>query len=318
MNSRNHNKVLIIGAGQIGTFSARALAEEGISTICADLEPSPGFFHRFGPTQDVKLTQLDMCNREAVRELLAQEQCNTIVLCAGLLGSEIETDPDRARAVNVDGVSTVAEVATEMGTERLIYVSSFAVYGLSDGAPMQESDPPVPRHLYGKLIFEAEDVLHRITNQRSQVVVLRPAGVFGPIRYGRGSHSARLFERLVYRAFSGFETKIQAASNDTDEYIYVKDVASAILLAVLKDFDSDYQIFNVGTGQLSKAKDLVVSLSSVIPQVKLVIEEIENRTGSKRGPLDMSKAKTVLGFSPQFDLVAGLNDYIREVGLHGA
>ncbi|NEP00409.1 MAG: NAD(P)-dependent oxidoreductase [Symploca sp. SIO2E9] len=316
MKNRTQDRVLIIGAGQIGTFSARTLSERGISTICADLEPALGFFYRFGPTQEVSLTQLDMCDHEAVRKLLERERCNIIVLCAGLLGSVIESDPERARAVNVDGVRKVAELAAEIGVARLIYVSSFAVYGLSDGVPMRESDPPTPRSLYSKMIFEAENVLRGIAGKPTQVIVLRPAGVFGPIRYGRGSHSARLFERIVYKAFSGCEIRLQAAPLDVDEYIYVKDVASAILLAVLKEeFDEDYQIFNVGIGHLSTAKDLSIALHSVAPQAKLIIEEIDNHTDLKRGPLDISRAQRVLGFSAKFDLVAGLQDYVQETGL---
>jgi len=302
---------LIIGAGQIGTFAAGALHESGVDVVGADAEPAPGHYARFGPREGPPVQQVDIRESAQISELVTRWQPDVIVLSAGLPAQQTQLEPDRARATLLGGVQNVLAAAARCALRRLVFVSSFAVYGPNGGAPIKESDPRAPTSIYGRLFAEAEDIL--LANSLPSVI-LRPAGVYGPIQFGRGSHSARLFEQLLLRAARGLETSLESATDDSDEYIYVKDVAVAVARAVQAPPASSAEIFNVGTGQLSRMQDVIAAVTGVFPNAQIGVNELADHLNSQAGPLDVQRAAGILGFRARYDLVHGLADYARELG----
>ncbi|MDJ0357036.1 SDR family oxidoreductase [Paenarthrobacter sp. PH39-S1] len=63
--------------------------------------------------------------------------------------------------------------------ERVLFVSSTAVYGRSGGGSVDEQTPPEPATATARILREAEELLHAI---RPDAVVLRLAGIYGPGR----------------------------------------------------------------------------------------------------------------------------------------
>src|SRR5262249_6737713 len=145
-----------LGAGQVGTFAARALAEEGATVVAADLDPAPGYFARFGPAEQAELVTADIRDTEAVRTIVEDPAVDTVVRCAGLVREACARDPQKAWEVNVDGAEHIAQTSLRTGVGRLVYLSSFAVYGQPGGARVPESAPLCPRSEYGRTKVAAE------------------------------------------------------------------------------------------------------------------------------------------------------------------
>jgi nucleoside-diphosphate-sugar epimerase len=83
------------------------------------------------------------------------------------------------RAIFVDGLRHVMSALAPSSLQRVLFVSSSAVYGEHDGAWIDEDTPPAPPGFNGKVLLEAEQWLAR---QPVQSVVVRLAGLYGPGR----------------------------------------------------------------------------------------------------------------------------------------
>ena len=118
------------------------------------------------------------------------------------------------RATYVGGLLNVVDALADAGASpRIVYVSSTAVYGLSDGSWVDEDSPTEPRTETGKVLLEAEKVLR---DRVSEAVVLRLAGIYGP---GRG--------RVIEQVRTGAAT-VPASASYTNR-IHRDDAAAAIV-----------------------------------------------------------------------------------------
>lgn len=100
---------------------------------------------------------------------------------------------DAYRAAYVDGLANVLDAlergrghdggASPSPLRRVLFVSSTAVYGDAEGGWVDESTTPAPGGFSGRIIREAEELLHRrLTGTGISPVVLRLGGIYGPGR----------------------------------------------------------------------------------------------------------------------------------------
>lgn len=197
--------VLLTGAtGFVGSHVATTFARSGWRVRCTVRATSST---RWLADLEVETREVDLEGGSGLATALRDVQ--VLVHAAGVTRA---SDPGRYHAVNVAATGRVAAAAAEAGVGRLVFVSSLAARG-PDGA-----DGPVSA--YGRSKREAEELLGRL-GRPPEVVVLRPAGVYGP----RDRDMAPLF-RAAARGFlptPAMRAPIQPA--------YVTDVASAVLRA---------------------------------------------------------------------------------------
>ena len=303
-------RVLILGGGQVGTFSARAIDEDGGSVITADAEPMPEYFARFGPRSAAALVRADICNYQALSALLERAAADVIVLAAGVTHAGCARDARTAWRVNVDGARTVARAALDHGVKRLVFVSSFDVYGRPHVDNLPESLPLSTRSVYGRTKVAAETVLCSLRSRGLDVRILRPCGLYGPVRAGGGSRSARLVTLLLLYAKNEQPLTIEAEGTLPDEYLYIKDLARAVARAALCERPLEHAVFNVGSGRTTTIEDLCSAVSTVVPTARFTINSRPGRSRST-APLDISRVRDDFGFEPRYSLVDGLADYVH-------
>ena len=176
-------------------------------------------------------------------------------------------DPARDASINVLGMLNVVEGARESGTRRIVYVSSGGVvYGEPEEVPTPERAAKLPLSPYGVAKLSGEYYLHYYEVVHGiEYVALRYANVFGPRQdpHGEAGVVAIFCERLQ----SAEELTIFGDGEQTRDYVYVKDVVVANLLAsemVLKPGpDIDAVAFNVGTGAGTSVNRLADVLESI-------------------------------------------------------
>ena len=176
-------------------------------------------------------------------------------------------DPARDASINVLGMLNVVEGARESGTRRIVYVSSGGVvYGEPEEIPTPERAAKLPLSPYGVTKLSGEYYLHYYEVVHGiEYVALRYANVFGPRQdpHGEAGVVAIFCERLQ----SAEELTIFGDGEQTRDYVYVKDVVVANLLAsemVLKPGpDIDAVAFNVGTGVGTSVNRLADVLESI-------------------------------------------------------
>lgn len=145
--------------------------------------------------------------------------------CAGLVGDWLR--PEEAQRVNVDGTRALLAAGAAAGVQRVVHLSSLAVYGLGQHRGTDEWAPlRYGADAYIDSKIDAERMV-RVSLERGgpEVVVVRPGFVYGP---GDRRFLPKLLDALAGRQFVyvGRGTKLLNLS-------YVDDVASALLLAAV-------------------------------------------------------------------------------------
>ena len=120
-------KILIIGAcGQIGTELVLTLREkhDNQSVIASDVRENCPEILANGP-----YVQLDILNREEVRNYVIEQKIEQVYLLAALLSATAEKNPDFAWKLNMEGLFTILDLAKEGHLKKVFWPSSIAVFG---------------------------------------------------------------------------------------------------------------------------------------------------------------------------------------------
>lgn len=181
-------RVFLTGAsGFVGSHTVRALLDAGHAPRALVRDPGRActVLSGLGVTpEDVELVQGDMCDAAAVNEALAG--CDAAIHAAAAIG--VTTPASRGRDpetglvhVNVSGTRNVVGGAVARGVDRVVHVSTVAVFVPPPG-PLITTDGPLgtPRTGYGRSKVAAERYVRDLQAAGAPVTVVYPGGVFGP------------------------------------------------------------------------------------------------------------------------------------------
>jgi len=92
------------------------------------------------------------------------------------------------------------------------------------------------------------------------------------------------------------------------DFIYAKDLANGIALAVHAS-PLPHQVYNLGSGTLTTVEDVEEALRKIFPGVQIT----RGKLTPARPRMDITRARSELGFNPEYKLEAGLRDYFAEL-----
>ncbi len=311
-------RILITGAGLIGSYTAAELIAKGHRVVLYDLAPDEAYV-RSVVRQPVEIRRGDAADFPSLADLMLAERFDCVMHTAGLIGGAAQRQPWKAVQVNVIGTVHVAEAARLAGTQRVVYASTHGVYDFSQrtGEPMTESSPVSDETVYSACKLSAEHLLRALSRAYGlDVIVLRFTNVFGRGLYVGGSTGGEHVNELVSGPALGKVGRILPAVKGKGEWLYVKDAARALVLAAERQEKSGYLVVNIGTGVLSTEQDLVAAVREAIPTARF--EEVAatgpvHRAPERFQPYDLARARKTLGYEPRYDLRAAIQDYVREV-----
>lgn len=308
--------ILITGAGLIGCHATRRLLEKGHRVVLYDLFPDHGYIKDIiGESEGLAVEAADTRDLPALIQVILKYRVDTVVHTAGLIGKKVAEQPYTGFTVNVQGSVNVAEAVRILSLKRLVFLSTFGIYSSNIPAsrPIAEDFPMEGGGLYGATKVANEHLLGAMADLSGfELIVLRPAGVFGRGHYRGGSTVGIVMNDLVGGALRGETVRLKESHLGTNEYVYAKDVAQAIEQAcTLSPVKS--RAFNVGTGVLYSAQEIVQRVREMIPGARIELlppapgEKIKRRDQ----PLDLSRARTELKYEPEFSLEKALADYME-------
>ncbi len=137
---------------------------------------------------------------------------------------DVSADPlAEFRKVNLHGTENLARQAARAGVKRLIYVSSIKVNGEgTSGTAFSELDTPNPQDPYGISKWEAEQALHRVSQETGlEIVIVRPPLVYGP---GVKGNFISLFKAIS----KGLPLPLAGADN-ARSLVYVGNLVDALI-----------------------------------------------------------------------------------------
>ena len=207
-------------------------------------------------------------------------------------------------AIN-DAIS-VFEFAGNSGT-KVVFASSSSLYNglptpnLEDMA-IRVTDYYTEARLCIERIAELYHSLHGIPS-----IGLRFFSVYGPNERAKGIY-ANIVSQFLWEMQDGRTPVIYGDGEQTRDFVFVKDVVQAGMLAMKKDV---FGVFNVGTGMSHSFNDIVRLLNNELG-TEIAPQHIENPVKNYVGHTlaDITKIRDVLGYNPEYSLERGIRELI--------
>ena len=294
-------KILITGgAGFIGSHVADAYIKEGHDVVIID-NFSTG--RKENCNKNAKLIECDITNKSQIEEIFECEKPDVVNHHAAQMNvrKSIE-DPKYDAEINILGLVNILHISSRTKVKRFIFSSSGgAIYGPAE-IPTEEKLIPCPVSPYGlsKLVGERYIQLYNEL-YGMQYVLLRYANVYGPRQNPHGE--AGVIAIFIDQMQRNEQPTIFGDGQQTRDYVYVKDVVKANILALTK---GDNQIINIGTGKETTVNHIFSELKKQMRFQKSARHGEEIRGEVRRGALKIDKANTILSWKPTVVLEQGL------------
>jgi nucleoside-diphosphate-sugar epimerase len=242
----------------------------------------------------------------------AMENIDIVVHTAAALPLDKKSD---IFSTEIDGTRNVLEAARRHNVERVVHISSTAVYGIPDHHPILETDKLQGVGAYGEAKILAENLCLEYRKKGMCVPVLRPKSFVGPERLG-------VFALLYEWAHEGKNFPLLGSGNNKYQLLDVEDLCQAIYLAATGDPTRVNDTFNIGAKEYATLADDFQSVltragygkrikklpaSPVIIALK-ILEKLRlsplyqwiYETVDKESFVSIEKAERILGYEPKF------------------
>jgi len=306
---QSNRRILVTGgAGFIASHVAEAHLAAGDRVWIVD-DLSSG--KRSNLPAGAEFVEMDVRD-PAMRDLIRDVRPDIVNLHAAQIDVRISVaDPAKDAGINLLGLLNVTEAALEVGTQRVIFVSSGGVvYGEPEQIPTPETAPKLPLSPYGVTKLGGEFYLNYYRHVHGmEYVALRYSNVFGPRQDPHGE--AGVVAIFCNRLLSGQALTIFGDGEQIRDYVYVKDVVAANMLASNVDMGAgeglDSRAFNVGTGVGTSVLELATVLEGIAGDSLPRNHEPERPGELRQSTLDSGLIQS-RGWAPAFTLEQGLRE----------
>jgi nucleoside-diphosphate-sugar epimerase len=226
------------GAGFLGINLVRYLLDRGHKVVSLDIASFD-----YPEKNRVKIVAGDIRDRSSVDR--AMEGVDIVVHTAAALPLYKPAD---IYSTDIDGTRNVLQSALDHKVERVIHVSSTAVYGIPDHHPLAEDDKLQGVGPYGEAKVKAEEVCKDFRKQGLCVPILRPKSFVGPERLG-------VFALFYDWAKDGKNFPMIGSGRNRYQLLDVEDLCAAIYLAATGDCEKVNDTFNIGAKEFTTMKE---------------------------------------------------------------
>ncbi|MDO1450112.1 SDR family oxidoreductase [Rhodocytophaga aerolata] len=296
------------GAGFIGSHLVEYLLQHKAGKVRVLDDLSTGFQQNLASFANNP--QLEFINGSICNVQTCQQACRNIdfVFHEAALGSVPRSikDPATTNAVNIDGFLNMLVAAKDNQVKRFVYAASSSVYGDSQELPKVEAriGKPLSPYAVTKLVNELyADVFAKTYGL--EVIGLRYFNVFGPRQSPKGAYAA-VIPLFIQALLENKQPTMYGDGEQTRDFTFVENVVQANIKALFSPIVSTNQVYNIAVGESTSLNQLFyyiqqLAKSSITPQY------VPERSGDIRNSLaDISKAQTLLGYSPKVRIKEGL------------
>lgn len=309
--------MLVTGiAGYIGSVVGELLLENEHEVVGID-DLRHG--HAAAVPHAARFLQADIEDAANARDILATEAPDAVVhLAAEALIDESVRDPGRFFRANVVGGLNLLDSMVASGVSRMVFSSTAAVYGEPSAVPITEDAELSPVNAYGesKLAFERMLAWYRSAHAL-RAITFRYFNACGATELHGEDHrpETHLLASLLEVA-AGLRDDVKLFGTDyatpdgtcIRDYVHVRDIAQAHLLALAALETVDEGVFNLGNGNGYSNRDVIESVRRVTGQPVPVVEAPRRPGDPTRLVADAGRACSALGWDPsiaELDAIVG-------------
>jgi UDP-glucose-4-epimerase GalE len=310
------------GAGYIGSHVCKALAEAGDRPVCYDtLEKGHDWAVQWGPFE-----RGDIGDKARLDEVFARHRPQAVIHLAGYIEvGESVRQPERYLHNNVTKSSALIDAALRHGIEAFVFSSSCAVYGLPQTDLLAEGHAIAPISPYAESKARVEQALTEAAGRGLRSTSLRyfnAAGADSGGTIGEAHDPETHLLPLAADAALGLGPALTLLGTDYPtpdgscirDFVHVSDLAEAHLRALgwlAGRTAGGHEAFNLGSGVGYSVRQALAETG------RIAGTPVPHAVGPRRpgdSPKlvgDITKARRELGWSPQRDLVAQIEDTLR-------
>jgi UDP-glucose 4-epimerase len=294
------------GAGYIGSATAATLIEAGHEVTVYD---SLVKGYKAAVPAGAKFIQADLADREALKAAMQSDAFDAVIQFAAFIeaGESMRTPGPFFRNNHANTVNLL-DAMIESGVKKIVFSSTAGIFASSD-APLSEDSPVGPASVYGQTKLMVEQTLEWYR----QVYGLR----YAALRYfnaagalpGRGeAHQPEShLIPLVLQVALGQRQNIAIFGNDYPtpdgtnirDYIHIRDLVSAHLLAVDGLTQRDRLIYNLGNGKGYSVREVIETARKITGHPIPAVESPRRPGDAPRLVASSARIRAELGWQPQ-------------------
>lgn len=310
-------KALVLGgSGYVGRAVVSQLLERGDQVMAT--------YHSqklSGLIPGASWIQLDITDRALVEQALGELDFEVVFHVASLPGDT--GNPEEMMRVNVSGFHNILELARAKKVKRLVLTSSISAYeyypatqfNKPDYLPVDEHHPCRPKDMYALTKRMQELLALTYFHQFGlPITALRLTAVVGPAGRGGG----KMWREFAQSLKEGKEVQLpQLSQEEVGHFVDIRDVAR-MHLALAEHPQASGEIFNCCGLSPTSGKEFATAVHQFYPHIQVKFGFPWSMAQGGVLYFDMSKAKKLVGFEPQYsiaDSVRAIKEWIESGGL---
>jgi dTDP-glucose 4,6-dehydratase len=305
------DKVLVTGAsGFIGSHVVEALIDQGLNVrglLHYRGEQSMGFVKHLEQNSQFETISGDIRDEDSM--LQAVEGCDSVIHLAALISVHYSFScPESYIDTNVRGTLNILKAAQKNELKKIVLTSTSEVYGSAQKIPITEEHPLCAQSPYAASKTAADQLaLSFHKGFDLPIVIVRPFNTFGPRQSPRA-----VIANVIMQCLKSSEPLKLGNVTTTRDFTFVRDTAQGFLAALRSSENAYGEVFNLGTGFEISINDLIQEIAKLTGREALFEEDDARiRPGTSevtRLCSSHEKAKTLLGWEPQYANLEGLRE----------
>ena len=300
------------GAGFIGSNLCEQILNLGCKVICLDnlstgkqenvdlFTDNPNYSFILGDIRDI-----ETCRKACKGVDFVMHQA-----AWGSVPRSIEY-PVLYEQINIHGTLNMMQAAREAGVRRFVYASSSSVYGDHPVLPKREGaegELLSPYALTKRVCEEYGKLYKKLYGLNTYG--LRYFNVFGKRQDPEGAYAA-VIPKFIRQLLRDEAPTIHGDGNQSRDFTYIDNVVQANLRACLADENAAGQAFNIAYGGRETLNDIYQTLTDALGKDIQPVYGPPRAGDIRHSNADISKARELLGYDPQYDFDTGLRLAIR-------
>ncbi len=304
---QSSNFLVTGGAGFIGSNLCEAILGMGYNVRCLDnlstgkyenikaFVGRPGFEFIEGDIRD-----LDTCMRATAGIDYVLNQA-----AWGSVPRSIEM-PLLYEGINIMGTLNMMEASRQNGVKKFVYASSSSVYGNHPELPKREGREGKVLSPYA-LTKKVDEEYGRLYKELYGLDTygLRYFNVFGRRQDPEGAYAA-VIPKFIKLLLNGEVPVINGDGKQSRDFTYIDNVIEANLRACLAASDAAGEAFNIGAGGREHLIDVYHGLCDALGKKVEPVFGPERKGDIRDSNADISKARQLLGYCPEYDFAKGI------------
>ena len=282
------------GAGFIGSHIVEKLKRLDHMVVVVDNEYSDN--DNFHWRKDTLNVNIDITDYKALKKAFTGADYIFHLAAEARIGPAIK-NPLNALNINTMGTCNVLQCAREVGAKKVLYSSTSSGYGLNE-APNIETQPDDCLNPYSVSKIAGEKLCKMYTDLYGlNTIIFRYFNVFGE-RAPRKGQYAPVTGIFLRQKAAGESLTIVGDGEQRRDYIYVKDVANANVMAAISNPDDDAygQVYNVGSGKNYSVSEIASFISDDTINIPPRIGEARNSLAN------IDKIQKTFAWKPEVDV----------------